>query len=61
MRKQDYNLLADTIRDLLAEAALFDNPHTKSVTTSMLSRVAYQFATKASVKPDEFLKACGIE
>ena len=61
MRKKDYLILAFTIRDLLKQASELTDPHAKCILASMLRQLAYQFAAKASVKPDEFLKACNID
>lgn len=49
MRKVDYHILAGIIRQM---AAIYDKP--------TLERLAHDFANRASVDRDLFLRACGL-
>lgn len=68
MRKADYSLLALEIAQQmhLAKDTLADNacaPREHDIARGALAcckNLAHQFAARASVKPAEFLKACGI-
>ena len=64
MRKIDYQILADIIRAQLSvnnwdNASV--NPECAKYADKVLFSVARNFANRASVKREEFLRACGIE
>ena len=64
MRKIDYQILADTIRAQLSVnnwATASVSPECAKYADKVLFSVATNFANRASVKREEFLKACGIE
>lgn len=58
MRKQDYTLLAALIA---AEIKTYQDLSSGAPRLDTLTRLARQFADRASVNKTEFLKACGIE
>ena len=64
MRKIDYQILADIIR---AQSSVNNwdnasvNPECAKYADKVLAAVASDFANRASVKREEFLRACGIE
>ena len=64
MRKIDYQILADIIRAQLSvnnwDTASVD-PECAKYADKVLFSVATNFANRAGVKREEFLKACGIE
>lgn len=58
MRKIDYLTLADLIRGFLAD----DRPSAKNEhARAAVTMIALTFASRANVKTEEFLRACGIE
>ena len=64
MRKIDYQILADIIRAQLSvnnwdNASV--NPECAKYADKVLFSVATNFANRANVNREEFLKACGIE
>ena len=64
MKKQDYQILADSIRAQLS-VNNWDNanvsPECAKYADKVLFSVARNFANRASVKREEFLRACGLE
>lgn len=61
MRKQDYQLLAEKIREALLETATVSNPQVREFALSMVSDIAKDFADGASVDKSAFLRACGLK
>lgn len=56
MRKQDYLILASTIKNHLSRQATKDNIEVKNA----LVYLGIELSGKISVKKEEFLKECGI-
>lgn len=69
MRKVDYEILAAAISDEIRSAdtwlnATGEDESAKTIASarkSCATRIARNFADRASVKRDEFLTACGIK
>lgn len=64
MRKIDYQILAEIIRAQLSVnnwGTASVNPECAKYADKVLFSVATNFANRASVKREEFLKACGVE
>jgi hypothetical protein len=61
MRKADYQLLAQSIREKLNESNEVASPHIRAFAVSLLTELARDFAASASVDRAAFLKACGID
>ena len=64
MKKQDYQILADSIRAQVSvnngdNASV--SPECAKYADKVLFSVARNFANRASVKREEFLRACGLE
>lgn len=67
MRKIDYVILADSLRQEISDARIEADSHTDDglriaaqTIENVLEHVARKFAKRASVDESEFLKACGI-
>lgn len=60
MRKADYSLLAQLLRDYIAAAATCGGD-IGNMQLIVLKQIATRFANRASVDKAAFLKACGIE
>ena len=63
MRKIDYQILADIIAAChkAGKDARPNDPARFDGYLCAVDAIAHQFAARASVKPGEFLRACGIE
>ena len=64
MRKIDYQILAEIIHAQLSVnnwGTASVNPECAKYADKVLSAVSSTFANRASVKKDDFLRACGIE
>lgn len=65
MRKQDYAVLAETIKKHGVTSAEtphnYDTPEQAKGATIAAERIARTFARFANVNKTEFLKACGID
>lgn len=61
MRKADYNLLTNILSKQLTEASKLSDPHCRSITESVIRQIGLEFALKASVDSDAFIKACGMK
>ena len=64
MRKIDYQILADSIHEQLSVnnwATASADPECAKYADEVLFSVARNFANRARVKREEFLRACGIE
>ena len=60
MRKADYNLLALIIKSEIDDLRKFPRLDSDS-RIGQCGLIAHNFASKACVNRDEFLKACGIK
>lgn len=63
MRKIEYQILADIIRAQLSVnnwGTASVAPECAAYADKVLLAVAHNFANRASVKRDEFLRACGV-
>ena len=64
MRKIDYQILADIIRAQLSVnnwGTANVSPECAKYADKVLFLIAKNFAARASVKSDDFLKACGLD
>ena len=64
MKKQDYQILAEIIHAKLSVDnwnTARVNPECAKYADKVLFSVARNFANRASVKREEFLRACGID